>query len=174
MYVQDLGDKLNQSRFAQPSEPQAEASQERYSPDVPSKSAAVSRRGSGMPFASMKAPAASRRGSAAAAGPLDLDISNDVSTRHACGLGQALLSSYACQASTQSKTHAKGWLGASHIAVVCSLLPQLGPTKIIATAHCRDQHPALFCCTMHICIHSRLPVDCYLSLSAGAGNAEAA
>lgn len=88
MCVQALGDKLSQSRFVQPFEPQAEAGPEPYSADVPSKSVAVSRRGSGMPFLGLKTPAASRRGSATAAGLLEPDISNEVSTL-LCGVGKS-------------------------------------------------------------------------------------
>lgn len=115
-HVQALGNKLSQSRFAQPFDAQAEASQEPYSPDMPSKSVAVSRRGSGMPVSTLKPPAASRRGSvqqlspAGAAGLLDPDINNDVSTRGVCGLGKAI----ACQTGTQPK-----WSPCPHGLLLC-------------------------------------------------------
>lgn len=72
---------LGRGRTGQPSELQAEASEQPSSPDAYSKTGAVSRRGSAaMPFITMKPPAASRRGSTAAAVPMDPDITDEVCT----------------------------------------------------------------------------------------------
>ena len=69
---------LSQGRFGQTSEPQAEA-REPYSPDLYSKSTAMSRRGSAnTPSVILKAPAASRRGSTAAAVSIDPEITDEV------------------------------------------------------------------------------------------------
>lgn len=79
---QALGDMLSPSRSGQTSGLQAESSEQYNSPDVYSKSAAVSRRGSAaMPSVTLKAPAASRRGSIAAAVPMDSEYTDEVKTK---------------------------------------------------------------------------------------------
>lgn len=78
MSVQALGDMLSQGRSRQTSEPQAEVSEQYNSPNVYSKSAAVSRRGSAaIPPVTLKAPVASRRGSTV---PMDSDYTDEVKT----------------------------------------------------------------------------------------------
>lgn len=77
--LQALGDMLSQGRSGQTFEPQLERSEQYNSPDVYSKSAAVSRRGSAaMPPVTLKAPAASRRGSTAAAVPMESEYTDEV------------------------------------------------------------------------------------------------
>ena len=72
---------LSQGRSGQTFDAQAEASEQPYSPEAFSKSAAVSRRGSAaMPSVTLKAPAASRRGSTAAAVPMDSEYTDEVKT----------------------------------------------------------------------------------------------
>ena len=77
--LQALGDMLSQGRSGQTAEPQAEASEQFNSPDVFSRSAAVSRRASAaMPPVTLKALAASRRGSTAAAVPMGSEYTDEV------------------------------------------------------------------------------------------------